>query len=357
VHVSAASDITDWTTEDSVSPTGESFFLPIPDADGKRVVGMQGDFFGQLIIWTEESVFALIGSSIDTFVLRRISQATGLLGPRAFDIAAKDVLFLSSRGAHSITTVQEYGDVAASNFSADLRNLWQHDNQFGLRKMISNYRSSLVHAPELARTYLAVQQQGDSLPASIYEFNHDTRRWSGPWAVECEAIDFVLLGVPGIPTLLVGDTEGRICRVSSDRRSDRGDTSFDFRIRSARLDGRSLDPSLRRRDKHWHELRLFVLPRGAEGLELTWTADGRRRTETITVSQNKYNEGLVDTTFFLDSSHIVAAEKVAVITQILDTQGAKWLEFTVASTATDADVVIVGYQVDFTPSQDSKENS
>ena len=357
VHFSAANDITDWTTEDSVSPSGESFFLPIPDARGKRVVGILGDFYGQCIIWTEESAFAMIGSSVDTYVLRRISQATGLMGPRAFDAAAKDCIFGGTRGVHSVATVQEYGDLAASDMSRDIRNLWQHDNQFGLKRVIPNYRSSVVHAPELARTYLAAQIQGDSSrPAKIMEFNHDTGRWSGPWSVECEAIDFVLLGVPGIPSLLVGDTAGRVNRVGSDRRSDLGSTSYGFRFRSARLDGRSIDQSLRRRDKHWGELRLFVLPRGARGLELTWVADGHKRTETLTVSQNKYNEGLLDTTFVLDKSEIVDSEKIAMITQDLDVRS-KWLEFTVEAADADGDAVIVGFQVDLTAAQDAKENA
>ena len=358
VHISAANDISDWTTEDSVSASGESFFINIPDERGKRVVAMQGDFFGQLLIWTEESVFSLKGSSIDTFVLQRISQATGSLGPRAYDLAAKDALFLSSRGVHSVATVVEYGDLAASDLSAFIRNLWQSDNQFGLHKMVSDFRSSLVHAPELARTYLAVRMQGDTRPANIFEYNHDSQRWSGPWPVECEAIDFVLLGVPGVPTLLVGGTDGRVSRVASDRRSDFLDTSYSFRVRSARIDGRSLDESIRRRDKVWHELRLFVLPRGAEGFELSYKADGHKRgqPEEVTVDQNVYNEGLVDTTFFLDSSHIVDAEKVGVVTQILDIRG-KWFEFTVESSTTDSDLVILGFQVDFSVAQDSKENA
>ena len=356
VFVSGANDISDWTTEDSVSATGESFFLPIPDHTGNKIVGMMGDYNGQLVIWTESSVWTLIGSSVDTYVLRRVSQATGLLGARAWDIAGGDAVFTGARGVHSLGTVIQYGDVAASDLSKDIRNLWQHDNQFGLRKMIPDARSSVVHSPQLARTYLAVRQQGDTRPASIYEFNHDTGRWSGPWDLECEAIDFVLLGFPSVPTLLVGDTVGRVARVASDRRSDYADTSYSYRVRSARLDGRSVDPSLGRRDKHWNELRLFVLPRGAEGLELTWTVDGHTRKESLTVSQNKYNEGLVDTTFMLDASKIVDSQKVAVVTQILDKR-AKWLEFEVASTAVDGDVVLLGFQVDFTAAQDSKENA
>lgn len=356
VYVSAADDISDWTTEDVVSPSGESFFLNIPDAKGRRVVGMQGDFFGQLVIWTEESAFTLQGSSIDTYVLQRISQATGLVGPRAFDMASKDMLFASSRGFHSLATVIQYGDMAASDAAAVLRNLWQRDNQFGLRKIVNDSRSTVTHAPELGRTYLAVRQQGDSRPASIYEYNHDTQRWSGPWGVECEAARFVLLGVPGTPVLLVGDTAGRVCTVDSDRRSDRGSASYDFRLRSGRIDGRTIDPGLRRRDKHWNRLRLFVLPRAAEGLELSFTADGHKRTDTATVTQNLYNEGLLDTTFFLDQSSIVAAEKMAVVTYLIDMRS-KWLEFEVASTSLDGDAVIVGWQIDFSAAQDSKENA
>ena len=47
---------------------------------------------------------------------------------------------------------------------------------------------------------------------------------------------------------------------------------------------------------------------------------------------------------------------MAVGTQILDVRG-KWFEFTVSSTTTDADLVVMGFQVDFTPAQDSKENA
>jgi hypothetical protein len=130
-------------------------------------------------------------------------------------------------------------------------------------------------------------------------------------------------------------------------------------LRSARLDGRSLDPRLSRHTKIWRELRLYILPRGEWGVDATWTSDGHSRpgtTEPKPPTQNQYNEAILDTTFVLGTSKIVDSEKPAIVEITLDHRG-KWLEFTVQEIAADQDLVVLRAEVDFVIAQPAgKEN-
>jgi hypothetical protein len=356
VYVSAANSLEDWTTEDSVSASGESFFLPLPDAAGVRVTALVGDFYGQLVIFTETSVYTLAGTDVDTYTLRLITAKLGCTGPRAVARAGNDLVFMSQYGAHSFNTVKEYGDVSTAYLTKNLRNLWQRNALFGLPKVINNYRSSVVHAPHLARTYLALQTQEDAFPSRIYELNHDNNEWAGPWTVECYSANFALVSHPGVPTLIVTDSDGRVGLVRDQRKLDYETDGYEFRMRSARFDGRSLDPALIRRTKLWRALRLYVVPRGDWEIAVSWTADGDTGPDDHdAMSQNVYESALLSSTFVLDVSETEPAEKIGVITIPLDARS-RWIEFKITQAGTNEDAIIVGIEVDLVPAQDDKEN-
>ncbi len=355
VLVGAANTLDDWTTPTFESPTGESFTVPLPDAIGERVTALIGDFYGQLVIFTQNSIYALVGSSVDTYYLRTISSGIGCVGPRAVARAGGDLIFLSNHGMHSLKAVQEYGDLSTAYETQGLRRLWQHDNQFDSPKVIGNYRSSVVYAPHLGRTFLALQTQEDPIPRKLYELNHDVGKWSGPWTLDCEAAAFVMLGSPAVPVPMFGDTSGRVSAALDDRKMDFGTAAYTTRLRSSRLDGRSLDPVLSHTTKNWRAMRLYVLPRGNWDLSLTWTSDGHTREGSDTPNQNRYNEAVLDTTFVLGTSKIVDSEKVGVIDIPLDHRG-KWIEFTVEQSGLDEDMVLLRAEVDFTVANQDKEN-
>lgn len=356
VYVGGANTLEDWTTEDEVSATGESFFFDIPDANGERITNIVGDFTGSLIIQTVNSTYTLIGASIDTYTLRMISTRVGCVGPRAAARAGGDMLFLSKHGLHTLQTTQESSDLATKYLTAVLRNLWQRDSQFDLPKVVYNYRSSVVYAAQLGRTYVAVQTQEDPHCSRMYELNHDSNKWAGPWELDCEAVAFVLLGFPDYPTLVVGDTVGRVGTVNDDRKVDFETTAYTMKLRTARLDGRSLDPAMTRRTKIWRDARLYVLPRGGWDVDVSWTADGHRRQGSDSFNQNVYSEPLLTNTFILDQSSTADSEKVGVIPMRIDARG-RWIEFTYEQSGEDEDLVPLGLEIDFNLAQEDRENA
>ncbi len=358
IFISGPSDLGDWNIGDPAHPalSAESVNLIIPDPRGQRITAMQGDYFGQLIIWTESSMWSLTGTGEADFVLRNLSTNIGCVGPRAFDRVANDIVFMSNHGMHSIATTQQYGDLQSSFLSAMISNLWNPNNQFNLPQIVSKYHSALVHIPHRNRTYLSVSLEGDTGIQSIFEFNHGTGQWTGPWKLDSEGIDFVLLGQPGLPMMIIGDQQGRVATVDDDAKRDWGTDAIPFRLRSPRLDGRSLDPSLVRRTKRWGHLRLFVLPRGKWDISIEWEVDDHPRVDDDARDQKLTEYATLTDTFVLGTSKIVDSERPHMIPVRLDKRG-RWFEFVIEQNVVNQDIVIAGLQIDLSVSQDDLETS
>ena len=370
VYFSGANDLDDWTT--GINQVGDdSSAFPIPDPKGKRITAMRGDFYGLLIIWTESStwIWRSGGDPVNDGVLQLVSANVGCVGPEAHDAVGRDVMFLSNDGLHSLSTVQEFGDISSASISSGIRGLWQTNPTLDQKRIIRNRRSRVVHIPSLAKTYVSVQRQGDPVLASIYEFNHDTKMWTGPWAgeevsggsdLECISMDGATIGGTGVSVLMVSTNQGEVVSMDSVLKADFSNTDFPMRIKSARLDGRSLDPSFIRKVKQWRYLRLFILPRDGWRVKVSWNVDGQAATDSQTMNTNVYKEPLLTTTFALGESALGDSERIGIITVPLDTRG-RWLEFTIEleqdlDATADQDLVVVGFEVDALIGGEEKEN-
>jgi hypothetical protein len=356
VYYSGANDLGEWT-RDQVTASRDSGWFILPDPRGRKITAMRGDFQGLLIIWTESSTWIMRsgGDPNNDAVLQIASANVGCIGPNAHDAFGRDVIFLNTDGIYNLSTVQEFGDVSSAAMSAVIRGLWQSNNFIDQRRVIDDFHSAVINVPSQAKTYVLVKMQGSEVVDSILEFNHDTKQWAGPWEVECQSSAFVLLGNPTLPSLMVGDSAGRLATLSSDVKSDFDSTAYEFKIRSARLDCRSLSKELIRHYKTWRSLRLYILPRGDWDLDIEWNVDGKLHNDSISSSQNVYKEPLLDSTFSLGESVIGDSERIGIIHVTLDTRG-RWLEFKVTVNAADEDVAIVGFEVDALVDAPDKEN-
>lgn len=373
VYYSDANDLDTWTDTNKRNNQQDSYF-PIPDAKGGRITAMRGDFYGLLIIWTESStwIFETAGQPLLDGRLRLASANVGCVGPRAHDAIGRDILFLSKDGLYSMSTVQEYGDVTSASVTTVLRGLFTHNNNIDTRKIVTSRKSCVVHAPNEAKTYVSVQRTGERGLNSIYVFNHDTKQWIGPWT-----FDSTLTGVNGGSVacmtyaklggrqyLMAASSLGDVAYFANDRKSDYPATidgdgyPIQFYLRSSRLDGRSVNPTLTRKYKRWRGIWFYVLPRGGDSLKLTYNVDGNSTSETVTVSLNPYDEPLLDTTFNLGESALGDPERIGIVWLPLDVRG-RWLEFIVEinnDTAADSkDIALVGFEIDATAGDEDKE--
>jgi hypothetical protein len=372
VRYSGANDLSLWNHPDT---GGESSF-DIPDADGEAITAMRGDFYGLLIIWTNNStwVYHTNGNPLYDGILKRVAENVGCVGPRAHTAIGKDVIFLSHDGVHTLSTIQEFGDVASASVTTSLRGLWQHNNNVDQRKIIPNRDSHIVHAAAEAKTYVSVQQSGQASLNSIFVFQHDLKAWTGPYTFDStltaangggmKALEYMQVGTMGRRFLFAASTLGDVAYMANDRKSDYPNSisgtgyPIQFYIRSARLDGRSVNPAFVRRMKRWRGMWLYILPRGGDSIKVSWNVDGEPTTESVTAGLNPYKEPLLDTTFSLGVSALGDPERIGVIWVPLDTRG-RWLEFTLEldgdTSAEDKDIAIVGFEIDATVGDEEKE--
>jgi hypothetical protein len=376
VRYSGSNDLSRWVDVGPQGFVGESSF-PIPDARGRRITAMRGDFYGLLIIWTESStwIFRTSGFPLIDGVLAQASANVGCVGPRAHDAIGRDVFFLNKDGVYNLSTVQEYGDVSSASITTNLRALWQHDNQIDQRKIVTNKNSCVVHAPSESKTYVSVQRTGNVDVNSIYVFNHDTGQWTGPYEFDStltaangggmRCIDYVQVGSQGRQFLFAASSLGDVAYMGNDRKTDYNLTidgdgyPIEFKLRSARLDGRSTDPSLVRRMKRWRGMWIYILPRGSDKIKVTWNIDGNISSEDVTALLNPYDEPILDNTFTLGESSLGDPERIGRVWVPLDERG-QWLEFIITieddTSADSKDIAIVGFEIDATIGDEEKDN-
>lgn len=351
VYFSGPFDLSDWTTAEGGTFTTSGFF-DIPDPRGRRITAMFS-FYGQLLIWTETSLWSLHGQDVlSDFQLRNISMNIGCVAPRAVARVSNDLLWISNHGVHSLATTLDFGDLEEKFVSIALRNRWHSDSSFDLGRVTVSDHSTLVHVPHYNRTYVGVPLSGDADVERIFELNHSTNQWMGPWNVPARAAEYVLLGYPGAPLLFVGDENGRVGFVNDDRRMDWGADAYNMKIRTGRLGLGDLV----RFTKNWVELRLYILARALGPIRVTIQADGHPRVDSETYDTNVYEDDHADDDLVLDSdSEIIDSERVGVLTIPTDMRG-KWCQVTIEQGVADQDFLLAGLEFDFTRQQDDKEN-
>ena len=368
IYFSGADNLEDWTTEEGGTFT-TSGFLDIPDRIGTEITGMLGNFYGDLMVWTHTSIWRVTGDFVylvapngPDYAPININTTVGVTGPRAFSRVSNDCVFLGNDGVHSIQTTQNYGDLTESFMSAPIRNRWRRDMGFSLDKIVPVYSSCLVHVPEEDRTYIGVQFQGDASPNHVFGFSHNLQQWYGPLDISGQALHYVRLGFPERPCLMVGDTSGRVASLTNDSKQDFGVTPYTYHIQSAKLDGRSLDPSLSRNLKKWVELRLFVLARTNHNFTIGYETDEEPilpespllREQSIL--QNLAARMALDNNFVLDVARLSDSEAITIMTISLDIPG-RWLNWYIKQDGAGEDAIIVGAEVDFTVDRVVQENN
>lgn len=359
VYFSGANNLADWFTEVGGNPTTSGFF-DIPDRRGARITAIMGNFYGDLIVWTQTSVWRVTGNFIvlapADYTLLNINTSVGCVGPRAVTRLSNDIEFMSQKGLHTIVNVQAHGDLQENFLTNAIRNRWKFDTAFDLKNVLPSYESVVRYHPEEDRTYFGIQLEGDVGTAHVFLLNHAVEQISGPLSIPGGVMEYVRLSFPELPVMMVGSSTGQVGQLLSDNKSNYLTDAYTFRMRSAKLDGRSLDPAASCYLKNWKELRLFVMPRSSANITLRWQTDEETNLPTDTVTtQNLFNAPVLDDNFVLDESKLFDSQTVGVLVVPLDMNG-RWLQFTAEQANASEDLIVVGAEVDFQVDRSVKEN-
>ena len=341
--------------EDQIDAIEQAGYLEIPSKKGDAIVAMFGDFYGRLLIFSRRGVWQVGGDGPASFTLQAVSQDVGCENSDCVTQVGNDIWFLGRNGIHSLSTVQQFGDIAASFPSAPISDLWGQ-NPSASKHVVRDYlhRSRLKYNPTQGLVYAAMPTTGQTTPNTVYIYNVNNQQWYGPWQIDSRAMENIEISPPAIEVMAHGGEDGRVLFTDQGSRKD-VDTAIAMKIESAYLNGRSLDPILPAMMKTWKVLRLFVLPRGEWDINFTWRTDTDVK-KTDSRSQNTFKSrvlGLDDGDpgdvgdFRLDIDEYRSREEMGVIEIKLDSRGYS-LRFIIEQSGLGEDLVIQGFEVEFT---------
>lgn len=342
--------------EEQIDAIEQAGYLEIPSKKGDAIVAMFGDYYGRLLIFSRRGVWQVTGDGPASFTLQAVSQDVGCENADCVTQVGNDVWFLGRNGVHSLSTVQQFGDIQASFPSAPISDLWGQSPSAPIR-VVRDYlnRSRLKYNRTQGLVYAAVPTTGQTTPNSVYVYNVNNQQWYGPWQIDSRAMENVEIAPPEIEVMAHGGTDGIVKYTDQGSRVDVAD-AISMKIESAYINGRSLDPSLPAIMKTWKVLRIFVLPRGEWDITFTWRTDTEKE-KTATKSQNVFKSKVLGATaeapgnlgdFRLDIDEYRSREEMGVIEVKLDSRGYA-LRFSIEQAGAGEDLVIQGFEVEFTP--------
>ena len=338
--------------EDQLDALEQAGYLEVPSKKGDAIVGIFGDYYGRLYVFTRRGVWQVAGAGPASFTMEAVTQDVGAENGNCITQVGNDLWFMGRGGIHSLSTVQQYGDVAASFPSAPISDLWSQSPSATI-KVVRDYlhRGSLKYNPTQGLVYAAVPTTGDTTPNSVYVYNVNNKQWYGPWRIDSRAMENIEIAPPEVEVMAHGGVDGNFLFTDQGSRQD-VDAEINMRIQSAALNGRSIDPVLPGYVKTWKTLRLYVLPRGDWDMTIRWHTDSEAE-QTTTKNQNVHKSQVMGDQagdgsgdFRVDTDRILSRETMGVIEVPLNARG-RSLRFIIEQDGVGQDLVIQGFDVEF----------
>lgn len=351
-----------WHTEEAPNPSlvQEAGYFDVPSR--QKVTGLVGDFYGNLIIWTDRGVGKLEAFTDDTGTYIGAYAPyygdAGLVGPLGFVQVDNDVWYLSGRGLHTLETTQRYGDVITQTATRPIKDFWFPEGLTGnALNLPAMALSQLAYNPNEGRIYVPIAMSSDAEPSRVLVFDLEVKQWVGSFTFGGTACALVNLQSPTRPTLMFGKSTGAVCyfQPAGGTLLNYDGTYLPATLRSGWLTGRTVEvldrpdlPHFTDTRKTWKELILQVYPRGNHSITVS-TECNNLPIDSASQALNVYGEGTLDETFFLDDSLVGDHEIPAVIRIPLSTAG-QWFRFSI-SVSNENDLALLGWGLDFTPGQ------
>ena len=348
-------------TDDQFDVLLNAGYIEIASKKGDEVTNIWGDFYGIAIIFTRRGIWQLSGQGLNSFDVQNITQDVGCENPRCAAQVGNDLWFVSRQGVHSLAVTSKFGDIQTQFASSPIQDLWGSDPDTVTtinREYLSEAR--LDYNPQSGLIYLAVPLVGEQFAENSYVFNINTKEWYGPWTVESVSLKNVEIATPVLEVMMHGDSAGRIGYAEPTSKADFSTGSYTMTVESPYLDGRSIDEKIKGMTKVWKLLRIFILPRGKYDFTVTWFTDASESHGPMTIEQLQYKQYVLGDTeadpgdgdfrLDLDPDGILrSSEEISIVEIPLDDSG-KTLAFTLEQSGLAEDLVIQGFEVEFTVS-------
>ena len=149
--------------------------IGIGDSDPSGITAIFPTFRGDLYVAKRTKLYRIVGTSPETMQILKVTDNIGCVGPNAFAATEDDIIFVSERGVHSLTTTAAYGDVESSFVSADIQRTF---NTKWLKSRLKYVR--VANNNELNCIAFGVtdtDKEDTSINNRPYFYNYEKKKW------------------------------------------------------------------------------------------------------------------------------------------------------------------------------------
>lgn len=169
LHFSETGDCNVW------QGAGDSGALDIGvgDGDTQGIVAIFPTFKGQLFVAKRTKLYRISGYSPESFIVEKVSDSIGCVGPNAFcAVDQDDIYFVSDRGVHSLAATDQFGGFSSTYKSAAIQRSF---NDVWLRSALPTVQAAYVST--LNSVAFAVTEDTSSQNNAIYLYNIPLDAW------------------------------------------------------------------------------------------------------------------------------------------------------------------------------------
>lgn len=338
IHYCATGNAAKWQGQD------DSGALDIRPGDGDPVgvIGFRV-FKGRLFVAKKNKIYQVVGDTPENFQIVDVSQGIGMESHQASAaVDQDDVLYLSSKGAHSLATTSNYGDFQATYLSAKIQPTF---NSFTKSRLPF---TQAAYVPTLNSVAFSISESNSNAMDTIWLYNTQVKEWYRWPEVSCQALGVILLS--STPTLFIGTADGRLITAQSGAYTDFDTTGIRYRIKSGTIYPDGSPHSI----KAFKRLTLFYRPVGSYSFTARVKIDNYSE-QVLVFSQADNGADLLDTTFILGTSILGASSQFSPNSLPIDGYG-RGCTIEIEQTGTGEQIAIYGYAIEFEGADMSQEN-
>jgi hypothetical protein len=307
--------------------------VSVGDGDPQGITTIFPPFKGILFVAKFTKTYKILGDAPENFFPNEVSSAIGSLSARSVAaIDLDDMLYVSTRGIHSLAATDSYGDFEGQYISTKIQNAFKSFQQGRLKY------TSAAYVPELNSVAFAVAEDGSDVQNALYFFNTTVKEWFRWPDVSPQSICTRLTGAT--KRLVWGTERSRIVTTQNGTYTDFSSSTYLYRTKTGTIycDGNPQTV------KAYKSLSLLYKPKGDFVFTVKAKIDNFS-TQSFAFEQDIEGD-VLGSTFILGSSLLGADNVLAPFTVPLDGYG-RGITLEIESSGTGEQVEIYGFIIEY----------
>jgi len=338
LHYSATGSLSSWSGAD------DSGALDIRPGDGDpEGITAIFPFKGRLFVAKKNKLYQVVGNSPETFQVLDVSEGLGIEAHGAVAaVDQDDVLYVSSKGVHSVATTSNYGDFQASFLSNEIQPTFNDWEQPRLKYTQATY------IPILNAVAFSVASESTTAQDAVWLYFVNVKKWARWPDISCQALGTVLLDSKS--TLFIGTATGKLIRTQNGTYTDYTATGIIYRLVTGSIYPDNSPITV----KMFKNLTIFFRPRGDFNFAVRAKIDNHSE-QAFAFSASLQSDEL-DVDFILGQSTLGGVAQFAPFTANMDGMG-RGIVLTMEQTGQEEQVDVYGFSITYESADIAQETS